>query len=59
MPIMPQEVSRPALSLSMALRASIDLVLVSKSLFLYGSVMAEDLPHTEQQMESLETNPLL
>ena len=35
------------------------LVCISKSLFLYESVMAEDLPHTEQQMGSLETNPLL
>ena len=55
MPIMPQKVSRPSLPLPMALMASTDLVLVSKSLFWYGSVMAEDFPHTEQQIESLET----
>ena len=53
MPIMPQ-----SLTLPMALMTSTDLVLSLQISLMTWICDGRDLPHTEQQMESLETNPL-
>ena len=58
MPIIPENVARPALFLPIVHIASTNLLLTSRSSSLWGSVYA-DFPHTEQQIANIDTQPLL